>query len=904
MSRRFAGCIAITAVWLAFAVIFECKSEREWSFAIEKYRLANNQQFDQILGAANRSFEHIYENIRTIAALPSVQEIDRHGSNINDNARVSIQQIYNNLKTSVDVSEVYIVPENFEPDAIDPATGKPEAPVLMFDSLIAGASDAEGLKSLHGSHDVAAAEPEEVETYEYRQLVEQLRWLKANSKRQPDDAMSVPVISSVEIITCDNTEFVHSRADADRRGVILSVPFYGKGGNLRGVVAAIIRTNALRRLLPESDYRLLHRITGQFIGSQREAQEAQSPSFSRSGRAGPSLLYSRLASLSFKDGLGAWELWAGHPNSDFLASADAQRINRDRIIAFIICALLAVGCCWLWLHSLARRERELRQLRDLSDATAEGLIICEEDKIVAVNRSICDLTGREADALVGRPATRFFGTRGRDLVTGRGSAATIELELDVGSHQPAIPVEVASRTISYLGRRCRALAVRDLRERRKADEAIRFLAQRDPLTRLCNRHRFEQDLESALARTERGTGFAILCLDLDHFKQVNDTLGHAIGDKLLQAVANRLQKEVRKSDIVARLGGDEFAIIQESGEQPIGSMELAMRLVERISDPYQIDGHQVVIGTSVGIALAPSDGKDAAELMMHADLALYRSKADGRGVFRMFKSEMDAKMQARRRLELDLRQALPLKQFQMHYQPLIDATSNAVTGFEALLRWRHPDRGMVPPLEFIRVAEEMRLMGAIGAWVLKQACIDAMNWPSETKIAVNVSATQFSSRALDEDVSAALRESGLNPTRLELEITESVLLENSEATMALLHKLKALGVRIAMDDFGTGYSSLSYLSSFPFDKIKIDRSFTSGDQSDNKASAIVRAVVGLGTNLGMTTTAEGVETRAQLELLRAHGCTEVQGYLFSRPIPAVEIAGFLNRHDQTAPLAA
>jgi diguanylate cyclase (GGDEF)-like protein len=403
-------------------------------------------------------------------------------------------------------------------------------------------------------------------------------------------------------------------------------------------------------------------------------------------------------------------------------------------------------------------------------------------------------------------------------------------------------------------------------------------------------------MERELARVQRGENLAVLCLDLDHFKSVNDTLGHPVGDSLLKAVAERLRQKVRDTDIVARLGGDEFAIVQIAAEQPRGAIVLADRLIEALSKPFDLTGHQLVIGTSIGIALAPSDGLDTDQLIKNADMALYRAKADGRGVFRFFEPEMDAKMQARRTLEIDLRKALVEGEFELFYQPLVNLQSNEISGFEALLRWNHPTRGLVPPSEFIPIAEEMGLIVPLGEQVLRQACTEAAGWPGDIRVAVNLSPVQFKSKTLALAVTTALASSGLPPQRLELEITESVLLQDNEATLTTLHQLRALGVRISMDDFGTGYSSLSYLRSFPFDKIKIDQSFVqdmSGGEDDSVA--IIRAVAGLGRNLGMATTAEGVETQEQLGYLRQEGCSEVHGYLFSRPMPARDVPSLLEK---------
>jgi len=434
----------------------------------------------------------------------------------------------------------------------------------------------------------------------------------------------------------------------------------------------------------------------------------------------------------------------------------------------------------------------------------------------------------------------------------------------------------------------------DITERKRSEEKIAHISRHDALTDLPNRLFFGERMGKILQRLRRtGEQAAVFCLDLDHFKRVNDTLGHSIGDALLRAVTGRMLKVLAPSDVVARLGGDEFVILQVGADQPGSAGALARRLVEAVGLPYIIEGHQVDIGLSVGIAVAPGDGCDTDQLLKNAEMALYRAKGDGRGTFRFFEPEMDARAQARRALELDLRRALALKQFELHYQPLIDLASDRVSGCEALLRWHDPERGAVSPAEFIPIAEEIGLIAPLGEWVLRRGCAEAAMWPGDVKVAINLSPVQFKRGRLVEVVMSALASSGLPAHRLELEITESVLLEENEANLATLHQLRALGVRICLDDFGTGYSSLSYLRSFPFDKIKIDRSFVGAMIENAECTAIVRAIASLGASLGITTTAEGVETHEQLEQVRARGCTEVQGFLLSRPRPADEIASFI-----------
>lgn len=427
-------------------------------------------------------------------------------------------------------------------------------------------------------------------------------------------------------------------------------------------------------------------------------------------------------------------------------------------------------------------------------------------------------------------------------------------------------------------------------------EEARRLALHDPLTSLPNRAFLTERLQQALDGVRQNKNLlAMLCLDLDRFKQVNDTLGHAVGDALLRAVAVRLRECILKTDMVARLGGDEFAIIQTTLDTVEEAVTLADRIVDALSRPYDLDGHQVLVGVSIGIALAPLDTTDAGHLMKMADLALYRAKADGRGIFRLFKSDMDMNLQARRKLEFDLRRAVALEELELHYQPLVDFSSGEVSAVEALVRWRHPERGLISPDDFIPLAEETGLIKPIGAWVLNRACRDAAQWPENIRVAVNISACQFKGAGLVSVVADALAAGALRPGRLELEITETALLTDSEATIGILRELRAIGVRIAMDDFGTGYSSLGYLRSFPFDKIKIDRSFVADIESNADCKAIIRAVTGLGTSLGICTTAEGVETSGQLAQLRLEGCDQVQGYLFSRPVPAQDIAALLGK---------
>ncbi len=434
----------------------------------------------------------------------------------------------------------------------------------------------------------------------------------------------------------------------------------------------------------------------------------------------------------------------------------------------------------------------------------------------------------------------------------------------------------------------------DVTEQREAEKKIAHLARHDPLTDLPNRTFLHEKLACALAEMEENERVAVLHVDLDQFKSINDTLGHAVGDALLKHVAERLDASVGQRDVVARIGGDEFVVLQTGIANPTDAAALARRLADAICHPCSLDGHAVVADASIGIALAPDDGGEPNELLKNADMALHGAKAEGRGTFRFFEPAMDARMKARRTLEVALRNALTNGEFNLHYQPMIDIESGTIVGREALLRWRPGGGREIPPTEFIPLAEELGLIVPIGEWVLRTACAEARRWPEHIKVAVNLSPIQVMNHNLLPVIVNTLGATGLPASRLEVEITESVLMQDTAATLATLHRLHQLGISISMDDFGTGYSSLSYLRAFPFDKIKIDQSFISDLPGRGDAAAIVRAVTGLARSLDMVTTAEGVETEAQKEQVRALGCDEAQGFLLGIPQPASDIERLLS----------
>ncbi|HEX3551411.1 MAG TPA: EAL domain-containing protein [Candidatus Elarobacter sp.] len=484
---------------------------------------------------------------------------------------------------------------------------------------------------------------------------------------------------------------------------------------------------------------------------------------------------------------------------------------------------------------------------------------------------------------------RFLGAGGRETHAYRlrrrdGSYVWVEAHWVAALHAGDVPVNPDGAVVSI---------VRDISERKAAEAQIALMACHDPLTGLPNRTLFHERLGEALRVVGHGASAAVLSVDVDNFKGVNDTLGHAAGDALLRHVAGRLRACVRGSDTVARLGGDEFAVLNVGVRTVQDAAACGRRIVEALGEPFEIDGQRVVATVSIGITMAPFDGTEQDALLNNADIALYRAKSEGRNTFRMFEREMDVRLRAKRALEVELRQALRDRAFVVHYQPIVRVDSHDVVACEALVRWQHPERGLTAPSEFIAVAEETGVIVELGAWVLRTACEEAASWPPHVRLSVNLSPVQFKSGTLVEIVTSALRASGLGANRLDLEITESVLLGENDRTRATLHALRALGVGISLDDFGTGYSSLGYIRSFPFDRLKIDRSFIADLLDSDESNAIVRAVIGLGRMLGMVTVAEGVETAEQLRSLGAEGCVEAQGFLFSKAVPPDELRALL-----------
>ena len=556
------------------------------------------------------------------------------------------------------------------------------------------------------------------------------------------------------------------------------------------------------------------------------------------------------------------------------------------------------------ITELKQREASFRLL---FDGNPVPMIVCalDDEKILAVNDAAISHYGYS------RPAFEAMSVRDLQAFASEtpwaderadDAAATSKTWRQVKSDGSLIDVAIYSRRLVHGDRPAMLLALIDTTERRLAEARLAFMAQHDGLTGLPNRTMLRQRIDETLNQSRRtGNKVAVVCIDLDNFKTVNETLGHATGDKVLRGVAKRLRSSLRQEDIAGRLGADEFIVVQSGIVRPEDASDLARRLIAAVTVPYLIEGQSVANSARAGNAIAPGDGDDAEKLLKNADMALSRAKGEAGMTFSFFEAAMDAKAQARRRLEIDLREAIDAELLRPHYQPLVDLKTGQITGFEALVRWLSPERGFVSPGEFIPLAEETGLINPIGGLVLRRACFEAARWPDPVRVAVNLSPLQFRTGNLLAMVMDALNQSGLPAKRLELEITETLLMDKGDQVLATLHALRALGVHISMDDFGTGYSSLSYLRSFPFDKIKIDQSFVRGLDANHDAQAIVRAVVNLGKGLGVTITAEGIETEAELSFLRAEGCHQGQGFLFSKARPNDEVMRLLEAQRSDSP---
>ncbi len=774
-------------VWLGYGLILvigatlivltllrgHTQTDEAWS----NYKLQQQQSAGDQGKAIETQIDRVYESLRTISYLPSVQDISRHAENLSADGGNAIQQVYNNLSENVAVSEIYVLPADFNPERLDPLTGKFEEPIIMYDEfVVAGGKYAKEKNPFEARKSEGLERPpaDEVEIHEYREMAQQIAWLKANFARDTTfKGFSIPMISSGEVTTCDNTVFNQTRIERDRKGIIFSVPYYRKDGEIGGMVSGIIRTAVLEAMLSSKSQSLTTPEPGTFFGATPSRmlgiEEWQPNLFAPNSKT----VLENNIKVNALDPRGPWIFSAPVPSANFYASSEFKSGQNITALAVAIISLLTASILG-WYHAAMRRHR-----------------------------------------------------------------------------------------------------------------AMQYAATHDGLTGIANRTKLESDLRMVLQEASPDKVMNILYLDLDRFKLINDTLGHHAGDEAIRISVKRIKECLDRSDSIARVGGDEFVVLQSSPSIPEIARKRAARLAQdlifSLKQPFNFDTRQVAVGTSVGIAFADSPDETPADLLRKADLALSRAKQAGKGDFRFYEAAMDDAQATRRQLEADLAGAMLRDEFFLCYQPIMNMKTLKMVGVEALLRWQHPKRGVVPPLEFISLAESTGYILPLGEWVLQQACKDAANLPHDMHVAVNLSALQFQNPSLPLQVLTALNHAGLSPKRLELEVTESVLMANDKQVKEVLTQLRGIGVSMALDDFGTGYSAFSYLKEFEFDKLKIDKSFIA-DMTTERSRAILQVITNMSALLGMTTVAEGIETDAQFKEAVALGCGEAQGYLFSKPV--------------------
>ncbi len=794
-------------------------------------------------------FDEIYRALRTIARLPGVRQIgsetgggmDRGGAVLDGNTRLTVQEIYNSLVSDVAVSELYIVPVDLDPDGLDPLGLAPREPLTTFDEFVVGRTTGDRVEYPGGKYE----EIEEIEIYEYRLMREQLQWMLANYPNEDYvDGLVYPMRGGSPVVTCDNSRFVLAAPDDDNRaGLVLSVPFFGEDGDLRGCVSGVILSHALSGLLANGDYAIFNSAYEYVVPPREEGQWAVSRAAGVDLEPDSRLLYSEVHEITKIDHGGTWYLWASFPDTRYWSRSGVIATLHSRSLGFAAVLILALG-------AMGSMKLLLRAYGRLADTNA-GLEKTVSDRTSAL------LDSRDA-------AVRALG---------REQVATADLEL--------VMVQLEE------------------------------LASTDKLTGLANRAIFLDRLDQTMKRSRRdGSRFAVLFFDFDRFKVVNDSLGHEVGDALLRKIAGIFRRELRETDAVARFGGDEFVALLDCLPKWEDAELKAGRLLDVFANPHDISGNRIVSTASIGLVTNERAYEDPGEMVRDADAAMYEAKANGRAQVAVFDKTMHASAMDRLSIEADLRVALSDEQFRLVYQPIVELESGEVTGFEALIRWDHPERGVISPADFIPIAEDTGLILPIGRWVLRTAASQHAQWrqrlgPGHSlKINVNVSKRQLLEPGFLDDVIDCQRDFALQAGDLELEITESTIADDRSDVVPLLTRLREHGFSIAMDDFGTGLSSLGSLHALPIDQLKIDQAFIRVLDRDRSLLAVVASITSLAENLGIRTVAEGIETGEIVGALQSIGCTWGQGYFFAKPMPPDEAEAYLFRHRQRHPRAA
>ncbi|MBE9502572.1 MAG: EAL domain-containing protein [Proteobacteria bacterium] len=923
--------------------LFFWKYKVDIDAALVNHRAVSHEKTRLLADQLEVAFRNIYEGLRTTARLPGVRQIGRYPANFGGNSKKTVQEIYNNLYSNISLSELYIVPLDFDPDNVDAVTGKGEEPIAHFDELISGRTE----ETANRKDRPTLTSIEVVEIFEYLEMKKQLNWMSATYPLEKDvSGISHPAIWSQEVITCDNSRLDPTSVDdKDRSGIIGSVPFYDDEGKLIGMVSGVILTTVLRELLPERNYALQNLSYNYFVAPEPPGLMTQSWPWIEQGIEDPNLFYSEIFPLEIRDDLGVWEIWAGQPNEIFWSSPDVITARTFTTIAIVVTCLLSISA--MVFVNLVRRshsieeqnvelENEIQERKRVEEALIESqerfnLAVqgaqggiwdwhLKDDKVFYSSRWKTML-GYEEKEIGDQPESWFDLVHVDDLKAFR---ARIDEHLEGVLPYLEHTYRIRKKDGSYRWVLCRGLAVRDaekkayriagsqldVTEHKEAEDKLLYDTMHDSLTELPNRAQLMTRLEIAILRAKRSPDylFAVMFLDLDHFKLINDSLGHLAGDKMLKEAASRLSSSVRSSDMatrsknefLARLGGDEFTILCEELHDASNALMIAERIQSSLTKPFIIEGQEITTSVSIGIAFSKTGYSKAEDILRDADSAMYSAKKAGRARYAIFDEKLHKEAIKQLTLRNDLRRSIENEDFVLNYQPIVNLKSGDITGFEALVRWRHPEKGLIPPNDFIPAAEETGLIVPLGEWVLREACRQMHLWNSQPTtetpkyVSVNLASKQFSATDVAELTKSILEETGMSPQHLKLEITESEIMENPQAVSETLLKLKEMGVHLFLDDFGTGYSSLSYLHKFPIDVLKVDRSFVNRIDEKGEATDMVTSIAFLSQNIGLKTVAEGIETKEQLAVLRELSFDYGQGYLFSKPLPANEVESFLN----------